>query len=54
MAMILKTRVVKGGGVSIWQLILGRIVISITKNTAWFNGPKGWAFSIKRRSQTNL
>ncbi len=51
----MKTRKIKGGGMTIYQLIGLGIVITWSKNTAWWNGTKhGWRLSFKKRSQTAL
>jgi hypothetical protein len=49
------TRKVKGGGITLYQLIFLSRVFSLSKNTCGSNGKKhGWRLSIKKRNETAL
>lgn len=51
----MKTRVVRGGGLRIYQLIVCGYVISIYKNSSWSNGDvHGWRIGITDRKNTAL
>ena len=47
-------RFVKGGGMTLAQLILWKIVFQYSKNTSWSNGDVGTSFKIRNRNNTNL
>ena len=51
----MKTRKVKGGGMTIYQLIGLGIVLTLSKNICGSNGQKhGWRLSAKQRAKTCL
>jgi len=50
----MKTRKIKGSGITLYQLISSHFVFTLSNNTHWMNGPKGWKIRIKKRQNTEL
>ena len=50
----MKIRIVKNGGMKLWQIITNSIVLTLSHNLSKFNGKIGWTIGYKVRKQTNL